>query len=247
MLGENGLPEGLEAKFDATKYAFFDLGDGDGGLEDGGLGGLDDDGGLEDDILLEAEEEVEEVEITNDDDDDEDLSFAAAFAARMQLRGQQTENSQGVSGYSSSLDNTPVKPDQGFADRVQQHQQAQTPPQQEPIQRFAAPPGAISLEQLERQMQQSSPDVGPGMPPPGVGPPMHPNAASQMQLLQQQQQLMQQQHQIQQLQAQLQQQQQQQQQQHMMQQQQQQQQQQQTPPGKSLLNMLRSGGGGGGG
>eukprot|EP00976_Prorocentrum_cordatum_P106137 1194391-Prorocentrum_minimum.AAC.3 len=125
MLGENGLPEGLEAKFDATKYAFFDLGDTDGGLEeDDGLGGLDDDG-AEDDILPPDEEEVEEVEITNDDDD-EDLSFTAAFAARMQLRGQQTENSQGVSGYASP-DTTPAKPDQGFADRVQQHHQAHTP------------------------------------------------------------------------------------------------------------------------
>ena len=128
MLGENGLPEGLAEKFDATKYAFFDLGDGDGGLEDGGLGGLEDDGAEDDDILPPDEEEVEEVEITNDDDEDEDLSFAAAFAARMQLRGQQSENSQGISGYTTNVDTTPVKPDQGFADRVQQHQQAQTPP-----------------------------------------------------------------------------------------------------------------------
>jgi hypothetical protein len=136
MLAPDDLPEGLAAKFDATKYSFFDLSSGDGGLEDDGLGGIDDYGASDDDLLPAEDEEVEEVEITNDDDE-EDLSFAAQFAARLQMR-QHGENVQGVSRYTSrpSLDEADApaaqarqQQDQGFAHRVQQHHTQPPPPQ----------------------------------------------------------------------------------------------------------------------
>eukprot|EP00239_Pterosperma_sp_CCMP1384_P008051 CAMPEP_0197859906 /NCGR_PEP_ID=MMETSP1438-20131217/34878_1 /TAXON_ID=1461541 /ORGANISM="Pterosperma sp., Strain CCMP1384" /LENGTH=119 /DNA_ID=CAMNT_0043476577 /DNA_START=314 /DNA_END=670 /DNA_ORIENTATION=+ len=88
--------------FNAAAYEFFDLGGGDelgGELEDESLGGLEDDAPDLDDVEEDSvfRHEVEEVEIRNEDDDEgEDLSFATAFAARMQLRAANDSQKLGV-------------------------------------------------------------------------------------------------------------------------------------------------------